>query len=606
MSIKLDIGSGKNIRPGFVGLDIVDNGQKYIRNITKGLPFSDDIVSEINLCHVLEHISSGDDIFFFLSEIYRISKNGAKIHIRVPHSNTLEAHDPAHLSYWNENSFRYLEKNSSLCIPEEYVYNFTILKEEKSGIELHVEAIVSKPKIPNILSSKVSIIVVQFGDTVHIKRYIDNLLLWTSGIDYELIIVNNEEDLEKIKEFDSYISSLNNPNIHLIVPGENIGWIKGINLGYDSISPDSDYVIFSNNDVYPTDKGWLQRLLLHFTPMVGAVGPVSNYVMGRQSIMYDHEGIHEESTNMLIGFFMCINRSLLDQIGPLDVSFGLGGADDLDLSIRIRKAGYSLIIARDVYIHHTGSQSFMPVLGEDKYNVYWKNKDTELLHKWGEKEINILHSPTILISCCIPERTDYVHRLFALKLNEMIKPFGGWTIIDAPRGLIHDSRNSMVEYALSINSDYIFFIDDDMLPPSNLFISLYNHNVPIVSGLAFKRTPPYTPCIFKWAFDKKEGLPAASPLILIKSGIHRIDATGFGAILIKAEVFRKLPTPWFEIKDWGEDLDFSWKCHKENIPIYCDTDLIVPHIGDNMIVTEKQFLNHMSTKETESVSLKKR
>lgn len=587
MGIKVDIGCGGKSRPGFEGIDIEAYGQKHVRDLKRGLPFSDNTVSEINMSHVLEHIKGGDEVSFFLSELYRVCHNNAIIDIRVPHSSSPRAVNPVHLSYWNEQTMVDFCKNdrASLAISSKYFWNFNIEKLENNNDELYTRfRVIKHDVIPSVEAGKTSIIVVHYQDIDDTKRCLESIKRWTKGVAYQIIVINNETGNKAVKE---YLDGLDEITVHH--PKENLGWIRGINKGYKLIDDDSDFVIFANNDTVITEGGWLQRLLNHFKEDVGAVGPTSNYVVGRQATIYNHGGIWEESTNVLIGFFMCIRRSVIEQIGLLDERFGVGGADDFDYSTRIKEAGYELKIARDVYIHHSGSKSFLPLLGQEGYDKFWKEKNVEFENKWGKGKVDSLFKQDLHIVCCVPMRTDYLHRLFALRFSSMAKPFR-WSVVDAPRGLVHDSRNMLVEKALELNADYIMFIDDDMIPTPDLFVRLYNHNAPVVSALAFKRLPPYDPCIFGWGFDNVTGTHAATPLFgLVKSGIKQVDATGFGAVLIKADVFRKIPKPWFELDKFGEDLDFCLKCQDNDIPIYCDTDLVIQHIGSNEIVDEDTF-----------------
>jgi hypothetical protein len=64
------------------------------------------------------------------------------------------------------------------------------------------------------------------------------------------------------------------------------------------------------------------------------------------------------------------------------------------------------------------------------------------------------------------------------------------------------------------------------------------------------------------------------------------------------EVFDKIPDPWFEWKELGEDIDFCLKCKDHDIPIWCDTDLILPHIGENQEVDEQTFYSHNPVRKT--------
>ena len=91
---KLNLGSGKDYREDWINVDITGKA-----NITHDLnqfpyPFPDNYADEILMSHILEHL---DDPFEVLKEVMRISKEGAKITIKVPHFSYLGAYrNPAH------------------------------------------------------------------------------------------------------------------------------------------------------------------------------------------------------------------------------------------------------------------------------------------------------------------------------------------------------------------------------------------------------------------------------------------------------------------------------------------------------------------------------
>ena len=138
-----------------------------------------------------------------------------------------------------------------------------------------------------------------------------------------------------------------------------------------------EIVLLLNNDTI-VSKGWLEALLSLFKehPEVGLVGPMSNYVAGPQlvtPIPYSnieqmrrftrkwsdtHKGQTEECFR-LVGFCLLMRRSAIDRIGGLDEQFGLGNFEDDDLCIRAAMAGFKARISKEVFIHHTGSQTFI-------------------------------------------------------------------------------------------------------------------------------------------------------------------------------------------------------------------------------------------------------
>lgn len=135
-------------------------------------------------------------------------------------------------------------------------------------------------------------------------------------------------------------------------------------------------IILLNNDVILC-TGWLERLLdcLHCAPEVGLAGPVSNNVSGEQQVPVPYNTLAEVEgfgwdwgmahqgervrLDRLVGFCLAIKREVVEKVGALDEQFGLGTFEDDDYCLRVRQAGYVNMVARDCFIHHFGSRTFI-------------------------------------------------------------------------------------------------------------------------------------------------------------------------------------------------------------------------------------------------------
>ena len=82
-----------------------------------------------------------------------------------------------------------------------------------------------------------------------------------------------------------------------------------------------------------------------------------------------------------------VPRQIFRDHGLLDEAMELG-ADDLELSWRLRALGYSLAIAGDVFVHHKGSVSFS-TLTKDEWEYRVNLSDQALVAKlkavYGER-----------------------------------------------------------------------------------------------------------------------------------------------------------------------------------------------------------------------------
>ena len=159
--------------------------------------------------------------------------------------------------------------------------------------------------------------------------------------------------------------------------GKNLGWEGALKLGLEKT--DSPFVLFLNDDIFipTTSRLWINKMLQAFIdPEVGAVGPSSNVVMGLQNI-FTQTLISVFTTKFLIGFCFMVRREAIEKAGGIDDS--LPGGDDMDMSIRLRKAGYKLIANKDVFVYHHGFKTGTRVQGDAAQRNGWNSY--EMLEK---------------------------------------------------------------------------------------------------------------------------------------------------------------------------------------------------------------------------------
>ena len=165
------------------------------------------------------------------------------------------------------------------------------------------------------------------------------------------------------------------------------------------------------------------------------------------------------------------------------------------------------------------------------------------------------------------------------------------------------AREEAAKQSLAANMDYLFMIDDDMICPDDLFERLYKHNVDLVAPLAFTRNYPHRAVLY----SIKEGYDPASKSPYFfnhwidnypKDTLVRCDAVGFGAVLIKMDVIRKMAEPRFmSSAATGEDILFCHKAGKLGFKIYMDTSTKLGHLSHPLQITEEYVTNiHKTTK----------
>lgn len=213
---------------------------------------------------------------------------------------------------------------------------------------------------------KTSIIIISYNAKPALKTCIDALIA-TTAPPFEILIIDNHSSDGSAE----WLQRLNNPLIRTIINQSNLGFAKACNQGIQTAK--GELLVTMNPDVLVT-KGWLERMAWHLrhNPRTLVVGPTGIGIGGRQSpgllnypsnleaaarkfaAVYHRQS---ELTKLLIGCLILFDRRFLEKVGFFDEQLPLG-ADDFDLSLRVRQAGYQLRVARDVLIRHLVHVSF--------------------------------------------------------------------------------------------------------------------------------------------------------------------------------------------------------------------------------------------------------
>ena len=243
----------------------------------------------------------------------------------------------------------------------------------------------------------------------------------------------------------------------------------------------------------------------------------------------------------------------------------------------------------------------------------------------------------------IPHRGQ-VSTAWALNMLRALSPYLSrvklFTISGHP---IDVSRGVLVDHALNAGADYVYFLDSDVHTNPDTLQRLMSHNLPIVTALYYRRhdlpitdemlkalpeklnqslearkkvgMPTFTPAIWKdFAYRDAKGnnLRSFRPIFdgeFTPGQLIEADAIPTGCVLIKTEVFRILPRPWFywtlgrdpsmlkgdisygiQIKEGtygcSEDLYFSLRARKEGYKLICDTSILVRHESQSLVSSE--------------------
>lgn len=151
------------------------------------------------------------------------------------------------------------------------------------------------------------------------------------------------------------------------------------------------------------------------------------------------------------------------------------------------------------------------------------------------------------------------------------------------------ARNTGCYKLLELDWEFIFFLDDDVIPPPDAIIKLVNHNKPIASGLYYRRSSPIYPVMMRETGSGPQWITDFKAPDLIE-----VDYVGAGCLLIHRDVLLSM-TPlsskchWFEWRVDRTDLpasertseDFTFCKHARNsgFQIFVDTSIQCRHAG---------------------------
>lgn len=222
---------------------------------------------------------------------------------------------------------------------------------------------------------------------------------------------------------------------------------------------------------------------------------------------------------------------------------------------------------------------------------------------WKARSAKLL----ILIPC-----RDTVHSLFTMSLTELVKTcvlagIDTHVTYDTSTILLNQ-RERLAEKAMETKSDYMLWLDSDMMFPSTTALRLMSHNKDIVAANYMKRSVPLTTVAYPKLEDWDNWLPLES-----QEELEVVEGIGMGCMMMKTSILHKIQKPWFEFQwennSWhGEDFYFQKKLRAEGYQIFVDMNLSrqVRHIGQwafgpSIGTNEEQIVKRKTIKGSKNV-----
>jgi GT2 family glycosyltransferase/tetratricopeptide (TPR) repeat protein len=261
------------------------------------------------------------------------------------------------------------------------------------------QAVAAEPwfaNIPPVGDELASIIVLCCNQVEYTRLCLESVRRHTRP-PYELLLIDNGSTDGTAAYLEELRQAPEPWRVVVIHNEQNVGFPAGCNQGLAQAR--GRYIVFLNNDTVVTDA-WLDGLVswaLRDWPAVGMVGAVTNASRAPQQVPVDYQGLdgvdrfvarrrrayagQALEVERLTGFCLLARRDVLERVGGFDERYGLGLFDDDDLCVRVRQAGFRLLLAQDVFVHHFGSRTFT-ALGIDGRRQLQDNFE-HFRAKWG-------------------------------------------------------------------------------------------------------------------------------------------------------------------------------------------------------------------------------
>ena len=165
-----------------------------------------------------------------------------------------------------------------------------------------------------------------------------------------------------------------------------------------------------------------------------------------------------------------------------------------------------------------------------------------------------------------------------------------WWIIN--RRFVHTARNEFVQSAIALKFDYIWWVDDDCVIPTEIDIlpRLIEYDKDIVITPYFMRGGDHV-CGILRCKGKLRHVSSYYNIGLddLNKGLIEVDGGGTHCMLTKVDMYKELPQPYFALPEFGgtEDMYMCLKAREIGIKIYCDSDIEAGHIGYPPTITSQ-------------------
>lgn len=199
------------------------------------------------------------------------------------------------------------------------------------------------------------------------------------------------------------------------------------------------------------------------------------------------------------------------------------------------------------------------------------------------------------VALCIPSGAMWYADMSLSLLGTVLYAAGqiGVIPVNQKGSYIGQNRNLIAYKAVYEGAaDWLYWQDTDNVVPVETLLTLLDHEKDIVGCDYRKRLDPYD----------RIGIFLGDDPGVAASGLHEMKLLPHGVLLVRAEVYKKMPWPWYREEYYGsnerhlihvnpgglkngEDTIFTQEAREAGFQVWCDMDLTkrVSHIGERAV-----------------------
>lgn len=223
---------------------------------------------------------------------------------------------------------------------------------------------------------KVSIIIPNKDQKEILERCIESIIQKTDYKNYEIIIVENNSTTNEIFEY--YKTIEQRENIRVVIWKDKFNYSAINNFGVKYAN--GEYLLFLNNDIEVIRENWLSEMLANVqrkeVGIVGAkllypdnmvqhagviigMGGIAGHPLSRHpadDCGYFARGIIQQNLNAVTAACMLTKKEVYEKVKGFEEKLAVA-FNDIDLCLKVRKAGYLIVYDPEALLYHHESIS---------------------------------------------------------------------------------------------------------------------------------------------------------------------------------------------------------------------------------------------------------